>query len=124
MTKIRNSTFSAHVTSAAFALTMSKNMIDFLARAVEQQDPASLWLNRAGMDGLERRGLVTVEAVEIIGTDVFMRPRFKVAATRAGKLVYLLCFEAGLIVDDGQGDVEMTVAAIELDFARMPVEPA
>lgn len=123
-----NGKFSSYVTSTAFSLSLSKNMIDELARAVE--DDGYVWFNRGtGLYGLERRGLVTVEAVPGQSRQTTHKwadgptVRYKITATRAGKLSYLLCVEAGLIPDNGHGDVSAAVAAIEMEFSKLDPEP-
>ena len=110
---------SSYVTSTAFSLSLSKNMIDELDSAIRGN--GIVWFSRgAALQGLERRGLVEVAVVP--SEEKAFSFRHKVTLTRAGKITYLLCVEAGLISDSGNGDVSSAVAAIEMEFSHLGPE--
>lgn len=79
--------FSSYVTSSAFNLSLSKNMIQALF-CIEK----NTWLNTSCLtfQSLKRRGLVEV-VEEKRGTFTFIKP----ALTRPGTLVLELCKIAG-----------------------------
>lgn len=95
-----NERFTEAVTTQAFALTLSRAMIDALAASVAAADQGGvLNSNERGPQGLERRGLIVWSAV--MGADG--RAIYGWLPTRAGRLTLELCRCAGLQAGD-QGD--------------------
>lgn len=107
-----NERFTEAVTTQAFALTLSRAMIEALAAAVAAADRGDvLTSNERGPHGLERRGLVAWSA--IMGGDG--RPVYGWLPTRAGRLTLELCRCAGLQPGDPGDDF---LAAIREGVAR------
>lgn len=104
-----NERFSEAVTSQAFALTLSRAMIQALADTVEAADKGDVYLsNEQGWRGLERRGLVYWGKAH--GGDE-NKPRFGLMPTRAGRLTLELCRCAGLQPGDPGDDVLAAIRA-------------
>jgi hypothetical protein len=102
-----NERFTEAVTTQAFALTLSRAMIEALAGAVAAADRGDVLMsNERGPHGLERRGLVAWSAV--MGADG--RPVYGWLPTRAGRLTLELCRCAGLQPGDPGDDFLASIA--------------
>lgn len=92
-----NAAFREYTTSSAFVITLSKNQVDALAHVVENGE-GGCRLSGLVVSSLTRRGLIEISGSgetkiggKVVGTYVLYRPTF------AGKLMYRLLYEAGLI---------------------------
>lgn len=94
------SRFADYVTSQAFALHLSRPMIESLVYTVMTSSDTSTPFPNNGLgswSALERRGLI--ERSWTHGPNGGRKHRIK--ATEAGKLVYQLCLLAGLVSHPG-----------------------
>lgn len=90
-----NPIFGAYATSSAFALTLSRPMIEALRMVVERQPERAVLFGR-DLDALVRRGLVVMRCTVNIDPS---QPAINrdLLPTRAGRLVWALLRETGQV---------------------------
>lgn len=116
-----NERFTEAVTTQAFALTLSRAMIEGLAEAAASAAAGSVYQsNERGVHGLERRGLVCWSSVPTLSG----KPAYGWRPTRAGLLVLELCRCAGLQPGDPGDDFLAAIRARVRQQAQQEQETA